>query len=398
VTFGMLAATRVLVALVAVASCDDSEIPAAPPRTAEPFALPTADPGTQAAAREGPPVRKDGTIYGESELMGTRVSINVWLDPGREAALAGDAMDAALAEMARIEDIMSEWRSHSEVSLLNRASGSAAPLKVSEELVEVLVRSKAISEATDGMFDVTFHAVGQLWTFTPGATPPSAEAIGAKLPLVDWHELEVDEASTTARLRKPGMMIGLGAIAKGYAVDRASAVLRQRGFHNHVVEAGGDTYASGTKGGKKWMVGVQDPQGPGTVGVLPTSNRAVVTSGGYQRYFEHQGQRYAHILDPKTGWPIALNDTPTSVTVLAPDATDGDAYCTAVTVMGAEKGLAFVETRKDLDAVIITRNGALRVSSGLRDTFIDNTSASQGDLAKPRKRRSSKPQPHSVKP
>ena len=319
--------------------------------------------------REGPPVRKDGTIFGESELMGTHVSINLWLDPEREAADAGDAMEAALAEMAHIEELMSEWKPGSELSALNRAAGGP-PMPISPELAEVLARSKQIAEATHGTFDPTFHGVGQLWHFTPGSKPPSPEAIREKLPLVDWRAIDVDRQAGTARLEKAGMMIGLGAIAKGYAVDRASKVLRERGFANHVVEAGGDTYASGTKGGRPWMVGVQNPEGRGALGVLPTSNRAVVTSGDYQRYFEYQGKRYAHILDPKTGWPIEQARSPKSVTLLARDATDADAYCTAVTVMGAEAGLAFVESHPELDAVIIERDDTVRVSSGLADVYV----------------------------
>src|SRR5690606_13030029 len=121
----------------------------------------------------------------------------------------------------------------------------------------------------------------------------------------------------SGRLAKPGMKVGLGAIAKGYGVDRASAVLRDRGFNNHIVEGGGDTYVSGTKAGKPWMVGIQDPKGPGSIAAIPAQDRAVVTSGDYQRYIEFEGTRYSHILDPRTGFPVPEDQSMQSITVLA---------------------------------------------------------------------------------
>lgn len=321
------------------------------------------------APASAPPVRKDGTIYGEAELMGTRVSINVYLDAGHTAAQAGVAMQAALEEMARIEDIMSEWRATSELSRLNALAGRD-PQPTSDELFHVLERSKAISAATEGAFDVTFHGVGQLWSFRPGAVPPSREAVKRHLPLVDWRKIDLDVEHGTARLRTPGMKIGLGAIAKGYAVDRAAAVLTAHGFSHHVVEAGGDTYASGTKGGKPWTIGVQDPGGKGPVGILRVSDQAVVTSGGYQRFFEHEGKRYAHIIDPRTGFPLEERHSPTSVTLVAGNTTDADAYCTAVTVMGVKRGMAFVEQHPALEAVILDRDGKVLVSSGLAEIYV----------------------------
>ncbi len=306
-------------------------------------------------------------MFGTSELMGTTVSINVHVGPDGDAPAAGAAMEAALAEMARIEELMSEWKPRSELSRLNASAGTR-PMSISAELYEVLARAGTISKQTHGTFDVTFHGVGHLWSFKPGATPPSPEAIAAALPLVDWSKVTLDEAHRTAALGS-GMKIGLGAIAKGYAVDRASQTLIERGFSNHVVEAGGDTYAAGSKGGSPWRVGVKDPDGAGSLGVLSIGERAVVTSGDYMRFFEHQGQRYAHILDPTTGWPIRRSASPKSVTLLASNATDADAYCTAVTVMGPEAGLAFVESRPDLDAVIIERDGTVQVSSGLADVY-----------------------------
>lgn len=317
-----------------------------------------------------PPVRKDGTIFAASELMGTSVTVNVWLDPDRNAAEAGRAIQAAFDEIARLEAMLSEWKADSEVTRFNDAAGGE-PMKLSPELFEVLRRGREISAATDGAFDPTFYAVGALWKFERGARPPSRDEVERVRSLVDWKRMELDAGTRNGRLVTPGMKIGLGAIAKGYAVDEASAVLRERGFYNHVVEGGGDTYVSGTKGGKPWMVGVQDPDKKGVLGALPSSDISVVTSGDYERYIEYEGKRYAHIFDPRTGWPLEQSASAKSVTVIAENATDADGYCTAIAVMGPIRGMAFVEAHPGLlDAIIVTRDDEVLFSKGARDRFV----------------------------
>jgi thiamine biosynthesis lipoprotein len=365
-----------LVALSSLA-CDATPAPAqpAPPQQQQAAATPTPAPSPQAPPRESsgesnaPPVRKDGTIYAESALMGTHFSINLWLEPERTAAEAGVAIQAAFDEIARIEHITSEWMRDSEVTRFNDAAGGE-PMRLSPELFAVLQRSREISERTGGALDVTFYGVGQLWHFEPGSTPPADTDVQAKRALVDWRGLELDAATRTGRLAKPGMKVGLGAIAKGYAVDRASALLVARGFANHVVEGGGDTYAAGTKGGKPWMVGVQDPTNKGVVGALPSSDISVVTSGDYERFFEYGGKRYAHILDPKTGYPLEHDESFASITVVAANAMDADAYATAVAVMGPAKAMAFVEQDPEIEAILITHDGDVRISSGLVHRFV----------------------------
>lgn len=329
---------------------------------------PETPPAPAAPPAEAPPVRKDGTIYAETQQMGTRVSINVYVGE-RPAAAAGAAIEAAFAEIERIEQIMSEWRPSSEISQLNAdAGGALRPL--SPELFEVLQRSKEIAEATGGAFDPTFYAVGQLWKFDPGSKPPTREAIADKLPLVDWRSIELVPETRSGRLARPGMKIGLGAIAKGYAVDRASAVLRERGYPDHIVEGGGDTYVAGTKAGKTWMVGIQRPEGPGSVAAIPARDRAVVTSGDYQRFLEFEGVRYSHILDPRTGFPVPEDRSLQSITILAPNATDADAYATAVAVLGVEAGLEFIQSHPGLDAALITHTGELRVTPELAKILV----------------------------
>jgi thiamine biosynthesis lipoprotein len=352
-------------------------------QAAKDAASPTAEDEAKQQAEASALVRSDGTIFAETELMGTRASVNLWIGPGGDALAARDAITDAINEMARIEEIASEWREDSDLSRINRSTGE--PVEVPPELFEILERAATVSSETNGLFDVSFYGVGQLWKFEPGSRPPSAEAIAERLPAVDWRAIELDAKARTVRLAKPGMKIGLGAIAKGYAVDRASALLLARGFDNHIVEAGGDTQVSGQKGDKPWRVGVQDPQRPeGRIGHIvanqtaggPGRGESVVTSGNYARFFVWEGVHYTHILDPRTGWPIPADRTPKSVTIVASNATDADAYCTAVSVMEPSEGLAFVEAHPALDAVIIGPDDHVYVSSGLSERFVDERKGS----------------------
>ncbi len=311
----------------------------------------------------GPPLREDGTLYAESELMGTRVSINVYVGDPAQSAAAAQAMREAFAEIARIEAIASEWQADSDLSRLNAAAGGDA-VEVPPELFEILERAAEISARSEGKFDISFHAVGELWKFGPGAKPPSPEDVAARLPLVNWRAVELDAAHRRVRLRTPGMKLGLGAIAKGYAVDAASRILRDAGHANHVVEGGGDTFASGSKDGQPWRVGVQDPNAAGALGFVSLENMAVVTSGNYMRFFEWEGRRYTHIIDPTTGFPIPEGQSPKSVTCVAPDATAADAWCTALTVMGREAALRMVETQPQLELLLIDHDDSVHLSSG----------------------------------
>jgi thiamine biosynthesis lipoprotein len=379
----VLRAGFVAVAICAsVGACGRTDAPSDKAPATKDSAPETAQDKTELEAEAGALVRSDGTIFAETELMGTRASVNLWVGPSGDALAARDAITAAINEMARIEEIASEWREDSDLSRLNRSTGE--PVAVPPELFEILERSAKVSSETNGLFDVSFYGVGQLWKFEPGSRPPSPEAIAEHLPAVDWRAIELDPAARTVRLAKPGMKIGLGAIAKGYAVDRASAVLHARGFDNHIVEAGGDTQVSGQKGDKPWRVGVQDPQNPaGRIGHIvsnqaagPGRGESVVTSGNYARFFVWEGVRYTHILDPRTGWPIPADRTPKSVTMVAPNATDADAYCTAVTVMEPSEGLAFVEAHPALEAVIIGPDDHVYISSGLRERFVDERNGS----------------------
>jgi len=379
--------------LVAVTACgkrSDTDVDAAPklapadPAPADP--APAAEDGRPAAhgATDGsdagddgdadaPPLREDGTVFAEAKLMGTRVTMNLWIDPKHDAKQAGAAIRAAFSEFARVEQIASEWRADSEISRFC-AVPAGTWQEVSPELYELLSRSVAVSERTDGHFDATFHAVGELWSFKEGASPPSKASIAERLPLVNYRHIELDPEGSRARLVESGVKVGFGAIAKGYAVDRAADVLREHGFAHFIVEGGGDTYVSGKKDGRPWQVGIQDPDRRGALGSLAAMNEAVVTSGNYERYFEHEGTRYAHIIDPRTGWPIPLDQSPSSVSLVTDNATDADALCTAVMVMGTKAGMAWVESHAGVEAIFVEGGidgpAEIFVSSGLKERFV----------------------------
>lgn len=314
------------------------------------------------------PIRADKTVFGASELMGTRVSINVYVGEAPSGDPAGAAITAAFEEIARVEAIASEWIPQSELSKLSSAAGQGWR-SVSPDLWFLLSRSAAISEATRGRFDISFHSVGQLWNFGPKSTPPRDAKIQAALAKVNYRLIELDPTQSRVRITQPGVALGMGAIAKGYGVDKAAQVLRERGFDNFIVEAGGDTFVSGRKGKAQWRVGIQNPSGPGAIGALEVQNQAVVTSGNYERFFVHDGVHYTHILDPSTGYPIRREHSPRSVSIVASNATDADAYCTAVTVMGRKAGMAFVASRPELEAIIVDADGSLHLSAGLRSLY-----------------------------
>jgi thiamine biosynthesis lipoprotein len=218
------------------------------------------------------------------------------------------------------------------------------------------------SKLSDGAFDISFASVGKLWNFRSGVIPDPAD-VKAQLPYVDYRKIRVDDERSTVFLPAREMEIGLGGIGKGYAMDRAMAVLSAHGVHNAMVMAGGDTVIRGKHGDDLWRVGLRDPdKEDGILAVLPLEDQAISTSGDYERYFIKDGVRYHHILDTKTGFPAMRCR---SVTILANDATTSDALTKPVFILGPERGLALVEQLDDVEAIIIDQNGDMHLSSGL---------------------------------
>ena len=292
--------------------------------------------------------------------MGTRVQILVW---SSKADLAAVGADRAFAEIARIENLMSEWKTDSEISKVNREAAARA-IKVGPDLYRVLARGVAIAKASGGAFDISWAALRGVWDFQSRSPKlPSKASLSKAVALVDYRRIHLNRQTSTVRLGQVGMSLGLGGIAKGYGVDRAAATLETAGFHDFVVSAGGDMLTRGSKGGKPWIVGVQHPRAKaGTLlARVAAQNEAVVTSGDYERFVTIDGKRYHHILNLRTGMPSRGS---MSVTVLSPNATDADALCTAAFVMGPQKGLAFLEAQVGVEGLIVDAEGRTLMTSG----------------------------------
>lgn len=300
------------------------------------------------------------TITEVRSVMGTRLVMTVVVADAVEAERAFDAVEA---EFARIELVMSEWRKDSLVSLVNRRAG-LRPVTVTRELFGVISAALEVSRLTGGAFDPSWAALHGLWDFRPGKhrLPEEAE-IEARLPLIDSRLIEIDQARMTVELKKKGMAIGLGGIAKGYAVDRAMELLSALGIDNAIIRAGGDIRVQGSRErGEPWRIDIKHPREDRMLARLPLTNISISTSGDYERFFVKDGTLYHHIIDPRTGLPARGCR---SVTILAPDTMTSDALSTAVFVLGPEAGLRLVERLEGVEAIIVDASGATLTSGGI---------------------------------
>ncbi len=299
--------------------------------------------------------------------MGSELRLTTWAE---DETAARTAFDAVFAEFERLEAQMSTWRPGSDVLRINAAAGDHA-VQVAPDVRDVLHQARQISEWTDGTFDVTFGALTDVWKFDHDQdnTIPSAEAIRARLPLIDYRQIEIDDRAGTVFLKRTGMKIHLGGIGKGYAVDHAVSILRRAGLRDFMIQAGGDLYVGGHKDGRPWRLGINDPRGPEgkSFASLDLSDSTFSTSGDYARFFMKDGVRYHHILDPATGQPARLCR---SVTIISESPVIADAVAKGVFILGPEKGMALVERLPKLGAVIVTATNEVLVSSGLKDKFV----------------------------
>jgi len=305
-------------------------------------------------------------IYRDSRIaMDTIVTISVVTGDRTQAKTA---IDRAFAEIERISALIDFFSDNSELSLINRNAGKR-PVRVSPETLELVTHAMDIARETGGAFDPTVGAVSVLWDFTNRIKPDRKE-LKERLKLVSYRNVVVDSNRETVFLKKEGMMMDLGGIAKGYAADRAVDILKEDGIKAALVAVAGDIRGYGLRpDGRPWMVGLQDPRpASATQNILaafPLHDMAVSTSGDYQRYFESEGRRYHHLLVPSTGMPSTECQ---SVSVITERATLTDALSTAVFIMGPEKGLAFLK-KKGYEGVIVDYYGRIHVTEGIRDVI-----------------------------
>ena len=283
----------------------------------------------------------DFTIYGESGLI-----------------------DQSESLITSLESLVSVTDADSELYAINQTGSGTLTGKASSLMEQAL----EICRRTDGALDLSIYPIVRAWGFTTGSyqVPDEAE-IQALLPLVDYRKIQYDAATGTVTLPE-GMEIDLGSVAKGYAGQLAAQMLREHGVHSALLNLGGNVQTVGTKpDGSPWQIGIKDPQGEDAMMVLSVEDQAVVTSGGYERYFEQDGQTYWHIMDPSTGHPA--DSGLISVTIVGDEGVVCDGLSTALFVMGLEKAADLWAQSGDFEAVFVTASGEVYITEGLRDRF-----------------------------
>ena len=291
-------------------------------------------------------------------IMGTNIEVEIW---DTDVIHAKGCIEEVMGEMERINQDMSPYIKTSELYRINQHAAEA-PVKISQEMFDLVQRSFYFSEISHGAFDITFASIGYRYDYRKHIKPSDAQ-IKAALPEINYRHIKLDAKNRTIYFDMPGVRIDLGGIAKGHAVDISINRLRRCGITEAMVTAGGDSRIIGDHNGRPWMIGIKDPRNKkSSVVAIPLSNTAVSTSGDYERYFIKDGVRYHHILNPKTGKSV---HSTRSVTIIGPDATTTDGLSTTIFVMGPKNGMALIEQLKDVDAVIIDNKGRITYSSGL---------------------------------
>ena len=288
------------------------------------------------------------------------------MDTAMEFTVYGEAnlLDEAKSIICSVEEQVSVTDEHSDIYAINH-TGSG---KLSGNSAELMEQALELCRRTDGALDVSVYPIVRAWGFTTGNYQvPDEETIQSLLPLVDYTKIQYDASTGTVALLE-GMEIDLGSIAKGYAGQLAAQMLRERGVESALLNLGGNVQTVGAKpDGSPWQIGIKDPKGEDAMMVLSIADQAVVTSGGYERYFEQDGQTYWHIMDPFTGRPA--DSGLISVTIVGDEGVVCDGLSTALFVMGLEKAADLWAQSGDFEAVFVTASGEVYITEGLRDRF-----------------------------
>lgn len=293
----------------------------------------------------------------QQPAMGTQISVELWHE---KSAQAEECANRVFQEMRRIDQSMSPWKSNSDLSFINN-NAAIMPIETSQELYGLIERSSDFSQLTNGAFDITFASVGHQYDYNQ-RKKPDEDSIKDWLPAINYQHVNLRDGKVF--FQHSNVRIDLGGIAKGYAVDQAIDILQQCGITKAMVSAGGDSKILGDHGGRPWSVGVKHPRQQDQIMLtLPLSNVAISTSGDYERFFIDNGERVHHIIDPNTGKSARES---WSTTVIGPDGLTTDALSTSLFVLGAEQGMALIETQPDYDAIIVDASGKMHYSSGLQ--------------------------------
>jgi FAD:protein FMN transferase len=308
------------------------------------------------------PIAHASVIVKRSQmLMGTLVFVTA---VAADEEVAQQAAQSAFAEIRRLEELLSTWISTSELSKVNDAAGRA-PVPIAADTLYVLDRSLEVARLTDGGFNVVIGPAVRRWNVTEQTDVPTRSELERVRPLIDLSALSLDTSKSTAFLARPGMQVDVGGIAKGFAADRAVEAMQTAGAVAGVVALSGDIKTFGRMpDGQAFLFGLQHPRREGELlGSIELRDEAISTAGDYERYFERDGIRYHHILDPTTLEPARDCQ---SVTVIAKEGILADGLDTGIFVMGSRRGMELIERLPDVEGVIVDREGQIHVSSGLK--------------------------------
>lgn len=297
-------------------------------------------------------------------LMGTVVTVTLY-----------DSIDKSILtkvfdKVKDLESILSINENGTLVDKINENAG-ISPVKVDDDTFTIIKKGIEYSNLTNGLFDISIGPLVKLWSIgLPEAKVPTLEEINEKLPLINYNDIEINEDEKTVFLKRKGMMIDLGGIAKGYTADVISNILTEEGVKSAIINLGGNVYTHGTKvNGTNWNIGIQNPFSDrgDIVGTISISNKSIVTSGIYERYIDQDGVKYHHILNPKTGYPY--DNEIAGITIISDNSVDGDALSTSVFAMGLDNGLEFINTLNGIDAIFVTKDNKVYITDGIKDIF-----------------------------
>lgn len=296
------------------------------------------------------------------KLMGNRFEVTV---VANDSLKGNRYIDLAVNEISRIEKLISSWDAKSQTSKINKNAG-IKPVTVDEELFELIKRAIKISKLTNGAFDISYASMDKVWHFDGSMTSmPSEDEIKKSVEKVGYQNIILNDDNHSVFLKLEGMKIGFGAIGKGYAADKAKALLTEKGVKAGIINASGDLTTWGTQpNGKDWMVAIVNPINKKKVfSWMPVNNSAVVTSGSYEKYVKFNNILYTHIIDPRTGYPATGI---LSVSIFTRTAELADALATSIFVMGKETGLDFINQLKGVECIIVDENNNIITSKNIK--------------------------------